>query len=125
MTSLDTYICTVVELLKIQGKTLTFVSVIDLIVAGMQQVEKIESLHGSDKSAVLLESLKSIVRLDILPESVGKEVSAIIDLNLYQPIVDTIVMASKGVYELNKEVATCCFSFVNLFRAKPAKASPK
>jgi hypothetical protein len=101
------------------------VQLIQIAVRLMQYLEGIREINGPDRKRVLLQCLDMI--LQYLRQSGRISEGVYGDLNNFRVgvvpfMVDVIVSASKGEFDLN-HVKTCCFGLLNFCVRTPPQAS--
>lgn len=104
---------------KVSDNQVKITNYTDIILLGMQEVEKFKELSGADKSTILLIVLQLIINNNLLPLNILVTLNIIIKSQICQPIIDTIVSACNGDIKLKdeaeakeaKEANLGCFGF--------------
>jgi 2C-methyl-D-erythritol 2,4-cyclodiphosphate synthase len=89
---------------KVSDNQAKISSYTDIILIGMQEVEKFKQLSGADKSKVLLIVLQLIINNNLLPLNILVTLNIVVKAQICQPIIDTIVSACNGDISLKDEV---------------------
>lgn len=92
-------------------------NIVEFVIRVMTLVEQQNNLNGLEKKAVVLEILQKLVdSYDKLNENSKDKIKLLIR-SIVPGIIDTIVMATKGILSINKKVEEtvkkscfCCFS---------------
>lgn len=102
---LELYISNVYNAIKakVLNNQVKITSYTDIILLGMQEVEKFTELSGTDKSTVLLTVLQLIINNNLLPLNILVTLNILIKSQICQPIIDTIVSACNGDIKLKDE----------------------
>lgn len=94
-------------------------SAIEVLTFLMQEADKLRSLSGEEKKALVLSVLTEVAKGedgkegtsdDVVSPEIVKGIKAIVDNNLVPSLINVIVDASKGKLELN-QVQTCTTNF--------------
>jgi hypothetical protein len=88
---------------KVSDNQAKISSYTDIILLGMQEVEKFKELYGADKSKVLLIVLQLIINNNLLPLNILVTLNIVIKAHICQPIIDTIVSACNGNISLKEK----------------------
>lgn len=112
----------------ITDKKVTVNNAIGLLRVAMQQAERLRSLSGAEKQALVIDILSTIAKGadgiegtsdDIIPPVVINGIRALLEHDLVASTIDIIIDASRGQLDIN-EVQTCVASFAScLGRLKP------
>jgi len=100
------------EILKaIHYKELNVDSSMSIIRKGMEIVDKYPSLTGEERKRLLINVLTRVAKGsdgvfgtddDVLPEATVKQICVLLEGNLVENVIDIIVDASKGHFDINK-----------------------
>lgn len=101
----------------IEGKTLDPTSAMSIVTKGMELLNKYKDLKGAEKKTLLVKVLQDIsagsdgiigTADDLLPQATVEAIKKILDGDLISDIVDVIVNAARGKFDMNRatEVAT-------------------
>lgn len=95
----------------IQTKKINVESAVDVLGYLMQEADKLKSLNGDEKKAIVISILSDLAKGDdgitgtsddILSPDVIKGINAMIDNNLVSCLINVLIDASKGNLDLNK-----------------------
>lgn len=100
------------EILKaIHYKELNVDSCMSIIRKGMEIVDKYPNLNGEERKRLLINVLTRVAKGsdgvfgthdDVLPEATVKQICLLLEGNLVENVIDIIVDATKGNFDINK-----------------------
>ena len=94
---------------NIGTRAITHADLIEYMVEITQLVEKYPALTGFQKKSCVINVLKKIIEASSLEDSSKTGMMVVADA-LASPVVDALISASKGLFELNTVTKTCkCF----------------
>ena len=110
----------------ISTKTVTISSPYEIIVTGMTILETYPTLTGEQKQTMLVQALNALAKgpdecgatSGVIPDSIIKALDIMIENNLAQSVITIISDASKGRYDINLTVSSCCKFFRLFYFAK-------